>query len=80
MLTGEEKRAKFTTLYKVKMCRDCGAVKSFTEFYNKNDSKDGFQPRCKDCQYKKFKEHYSENKDEYIKRVKKWRQGVKKDD
>ena len=49
-----------------KKCTKCGVVKSLDEFYNRKDSKDGKQFRCKICN-KKYKENNREKVNKYSK-------------
>lgn len=73
MLSGDEKRYKAALMADGKFCPDCGKTKNFADFAHKSDSKDGYQTRCRQCQYLYFQRHYKLNKEKYIERAKKWR-------
>ena len=49
----------------VKRCIQCGTDKEFEEFYNSSGSKDGKQPRCKDCSRERLNEWREANRDRY---------------
>jgi transposase-like protein len=51
-----------------KTCSKCSIEKSLEEFHKKKSSKDGYNPRCKECR-KKYQE---ENKEQIKEYNKKW--------
>ena len=55
-----------------KYCNTCNKVKPIKEFYKRKASKDGYQGRCKECDYKKIKAYTNtpKRKNELLKR---WR-------
>jgi hypothetical protein len=45
----------------MKICIDCSIAKSLNEFHRKTNSKDGRQPRCKQCSTNKRSQWYKNN-------------------
>lgn len=55
-----------------KKCTECGKIKSINDFYNKSRSNDGKRHLCKDCDRKRNKKYYAENRESEIERAVKW--------
>jgi 5-methylcytosine-specific restriction endonuclease McrA len=49
-----------------KICKDCGKLLSFSEFYTKKTSKDGFRSQCKTCN----KQQYQKNRENILEKAK----------
>lgn len=49
-----------------KQCTQCREVKPSDQFNKRASSTSGLQSSCKDCNSKKLKEHYGNNKDAYL--------------
>jgi 5-methylcytosine-specific restriction endonuclease McrA len=58
----------------MKECRVCGDVKPVTEYYKKKTSKDGLMSECKECNSKKTKEYYKDNKEKIKQATKLWKE------
>lgn len=50
----------------MKKCLGCLLTKDLSEFSKKSNAKDGKQSRCVECQRKKTREHYANNKQYYV--------------
>lgn len=60
-----------------KVCNECNVLKSVTMFYKDKNGKFGVRSKCKECDKKRHKDYYSENK-EYVKdRIKIWKNKIK---
>jgi len=57
-----------------KICSKCCIIKDVSEFNQKKTNKDGLQSWCCECQRKRSKQHYEQNKHMYCKRNKRNRQ------
>jgi hypothetical protein len=62
----------------MKICTCCNTEKDDDEFYWKNKSLGKRQSYCKECQNLKSKEHYEDNKPQYVDRAKKQRVEIAK--
>jgi ribosomal protein S27AE len=58
----------------VKRCKDCGEIKSTSEFYRRNDSRDGLRGNCKSCERATRAAWYAKNAEKENERSRKWRQ------
>jgi len=56
-----------------KMCMCCEVVKSVLEFSKRTKSKDGLQPRCKDCVALYYVNYYNNNKVRVISKTKQYK-------
>lgn len=66
---------KRDTLYKVKVCTECGVEKSEEEFGKKGDRR---LHRCKQCINEYQRQHYEQNKEKYKRKAKTWNHKVRK--
>lgn len=57
---------------KTKVCFKCKKEKLLSNFYKKPDSKDGRHSYCKECDRKRLKSFYQENKESENARIKKY--------
>ena len=48
-----------------KKCNGCDSDKLLSEFNKAKDKKDGYQTSCRECNKRKLKEHYDNNKEYY---------------
>lgn len=55
-----------------KVCSVCGKPKSREQFHRRAVSYDGLQPHCKECHSVKGRQHYQQNKQEYINKAARW--------
>lgn len=62
---------------KSKICSKCELRKPRKEFNKKSRSSDGLQAICRECQRAYKKEHYENNKDDYLKKSKKRKSELK---
>ena len=57
----------------VKVCKKCGQIKPFEDFYHATGMRDGHRNTCKACDIASHKAWYQQNRDEAISRVQQWR-------
>lgn len=57
----------------MKACTKCGETKSPSEFYKKTRSRDGLEPRCKECILAKNRRNYAENRGCKKEQNRRWR-------
>ena len=62
---------------KTKICTKCGVEKDIEEFYNRNDSKNGKRPVCKECTKINGYKYREENKEKEKFRCKQYRDAHK---
>ena len=55
-----------------KICNKCSIEKSFDDFHNRKDTKDGKCTICKVCKKDSAKEYYDDNKEKILKKTKIW--------
>lgn len=61
----------------MKKCNQCDEIKEFSEFRKAKSCKDGLRGECKDCSKMYRKQHYLDNKEEYIKNAGEWQNNHK---
>jgi len=57
----------------MKICKNCKLLKPKTDFFKRQNSKDGLQHYCKECKATKFNQHYENNKKHYLNKAQKTR-------
>jgi hypothetical protein len=62
------------TVFGVKRCKKCGAVKALAEFYGNRSGRDGHRPECKACTNAIRLRRYRLNPEREIARVRAWQQ------
>jgi hypothetical protein len=61
----------------MKVCNRCKIKKDYLFFYKSKSSKDGFEPRCKQCNKELKSEYYLKNKEVINERNKNWKDNNK---
>lgn len=56
-----------------KQCSQCKEWKDLTEFFKESAKKDGLRSNCRQCQNKRNRQHYQENRESEIEKVKRYR-------
>jgi len=57
----------------IKICPKCKLEKSVSEFYNSNETKDGYSSWCKECNYISSKKYNEKNRDKIRDNAQRWR-------
>jgi hypothetical protein len=46
---------------KLKICKKCGRIKSFYQFYKNSETSDGYENKCKECRKLKMRRQYKQD-------------------
>ncbi len=55
-----------------KICTKCFVIKEITEYNKHPETKDGLDPRCKNCHSQYSKNYYKQNKQKRDKQIREW--------